>query len=118
MTEWEIGAMYEVPWSPNPHRLGRIEKQYCQLHGDETGRLLLYLRKKKYNEDPNSWGSVSVAGSDNEGIKKLDRDISFEEAFAKAQERHGDTLKKLAKAHYYEGPCSFGGEGCMEKPNE
>jgi len=67
---WEIGALYKVPWSPNLHRLEKVERKYCQMHGDDLGVFKLHFRKKKNNGDPNSFGkTIHVGSSDNEGIE-------------------------------------------------
>lgn len=50
--------------------------------------------------------------------KEVCPNCRFKEAHAKVLEKHKGVFEELAKAHYCEGPCSFGGEGCMEKPNE
>jgi hypothetical protein len=40
---------------------------------------------------------------------------NFEEAKNRALEKHSEALKKLATAHKCEGPCAFGGEGCIKE---
>ena len=49
---WEIGALYKVPWSPNLHRLEKVERKYCQMHGDDLGVFKLHFRKKKEQRRP------------------------------------------------------------------
>ncbi|MGI4744927.1 MAG: hypothetical protein ACRYGI_11530 [Janthinobacterium lividum] len=65
---FEIGAMYRVPWSPNPHRLEAINPQYCQLHGEHIG-WTLQLRKRRMSERQ-PWGSISNAAADTAGIER------------------------------------------------
>ena len=61
--QFKIGAMYRVPWSPNPHRLERIEKQHCQLHGEHIG-WRLGLRKRR-NSEKRQWGcALHMASAD------------------------------------------------------
>jgi len=71
VSNWKIGAMYKVPWSPNGHRLEKIIQEHCSLHGDITGKLLLHLRKKKNNGNPESWGAIFVTSSDRDGIQLI-----------------------------------------------
>lgn len=65
-SQWKIGAMYHVPWSPNPHRLEAIKPQHCQLHGEFIG-YQLYLRKRR-NSMVRPWGSTSVVAPSGEII--------------------------------------------------
>lgn len=66
---FEIGAMYRVPWSPNPHRLEEIRPQHCQLHGEHIGWTLL-LRKRR-NSETRPWGSCSAASANTAGIERI-----------------------------------------------
>jgi hypothetical protein len=59
MARFKIGALYRVPWSPNPHRLEAIKPQHCSLHGEYIG-MQLHLRKRR-NSETRPWGSLCVA---------------------------------------------------------
>lgn len=58
MSEMVVGNLYRVPWSTNPHRLEKIGKAHCQLHGDQIG--VEYTFRKKRNSYVRPWGSCSV----------------------------------------------------------
>jgi len=59
LTRFKIGAMYRVPWSPNPHRLEAIKPQYCQMHGELIGTNLHF--RKRRNSETRPWGSIAVS---------------------------------------------------------
>lgn len=61
-----IGRMFHVPWSPNPHRLEWIRPRHCQLHGEFIG-YEAGLRKKR-NSEKRPWGSIAVVMVDHPGI--------------------------------------------------
>lgn len=56
LTAADIGKMYHVPWSPNPHRLVKIKPRHCSLHGEflwmEAGLI------KRRNSEKRPWGSA------------------------------------------------------------
>lgn len=56
VTKSDIGKMYRVPWSPNPHKLVRVQPRHCSLHGEFIGMEALFLKKR--NSDIRPWGSA------------------------------------------------------------
>ena len=58
LTHEQIGQLFTVPWSPNPHRLEFIRPRHCQLHGEFIG-MEAGLRKRRESET-RPWGSISV----------------------------------------------------------
>lgn len=58
LTDADIGGMFTVPWSPNPHRLEFIRDKHCQLHGEYIG--LEYGFRKRRNSEARPWGSIGV----------------------------------------------------------
>lgn len=68
LTRNDIGKMYRVPWSPNPHQLQEIHPRHCSLHGDflwmEAG-----LRKAR-NSTVRPWGSLSMVKADDPRIEE------------------------------------------------
>ena len=75
MTDADIGRMFLVPWSPNPHRLEWIRPRYCQLHGEYIGQEAGF--RKRRNSETRPWGSISVVAVDTQGIT-LDRSYSHD----------------------------------------
>lgn len=81
LTEADIGKMFHVPWSPNPHRLEEIRPRYYQLHGEFIW-FEACLRKKR-NSKTRPWGSISATRADNPEI------IPWEQALASQQRNDG-----------------------------
>ena len=66
LSDAQIGELFTVPWSPNPHRLEFVRRQHCQLHGEFIG-MEVGLRKRR-NSESRPWGSISVTSADNPDI--------------------------------------------------
>lgn len=62
LTPEQIGELFTVPWSPNPHRLEFVRPRNCQLHGVVIG-MEAGLRKRR-NSETRPWGSISVVSAD------------------------------------------------------
>lgn len=70
VTEADIGKMFSVPWSPNPHRLEFVRPKHCSLHGEFIGMEAGYLKRR--NSEVRPWGgSISVVMADDPRIRPL-----------------------------------------------
>lgn len=64
VTEANVGKMFSVPWSPNPHKLVFLRPHHCQMHGEFIGMSAGF--RKKRNSETKPWGgAVSVINADN-----------------------------------------------------
>jgi hypothetical protein len=55
LSEADVGQMFSVPWSPNPHKLEWIRPRYCSLHGEFIGMEAGFLKRR--NSEIRPWGS-------------------------------------------------------------
>ena len=69
ITQADVGKMYRVPWSPNPHKLEFVRTRHCQMHGEFIG-MEIGLRKRR-NSETRPWGSVAVVAIDTLGIEEI-----------------------------------------------
>lgn len=60
LTEADIGKMFSVPWSPNPHRLEFVRPRHCSLHGEFIGMEAGFLKRR--NSEKRPWGNCICVG--------------------------------------------------------
>jgi hypothetical protein len=66
LTSADIGKLYRVPWSPNPHRLEELRPRHCQMHGEYLWVEAVF--RKRRNSEIRPWGSLYSVKADNPGI--------------------------------------------------
>jgi hypothetical protein len=72
LTEKQIGQMFHVPWSPNPHRLEFVRPCYCQLHGEFIGMEAGLVKRR--NSELRPWGSaIHIVAADDPRIAAIAR---------------------------------------------
>lgn len=70
VTEADVGKMFSVPWSPNPHRLEWVRPKHCQMHGEFIGMEAGYIKRR--NSEARPWGgSISVVMANDPRISPL-----------------------------------------------
>jgi hypothetical protein len=69
LTEADVGQMFHVPWSPNPHRLEAVRLKHCQLHGEFIGLEACF--RKKRNSTVRPWGSLYIISADNPEVRRI-----------------------------------------------
>lgn len=67
VTESDIGKMFRVPWSPNPHKLVEMRPKHCSLHGNFIGMEAGFLKRR--NSEIRPWGNcINMVMADHDGI--------------------------------------------------